>query len=357
MDAELHHQITTAAQQALAASSAPGVAIALWLDGQPLFVSATGFRDLEQTTALDIDAQFYIYSITKSLIATVILQLVEQGRLALDTPVQTYLPQIALDTPVTLRQLLNHTGGIPDYGGLPAYFAALKANPTQAWTDEEFLAATLPTGLTFAPGQGWQYSNIGFLLLRQVIETVHQRSLRTALHDHIFAPLALAQPHVAQTLKDARLLTPGYSAFFATDDSRQDMRLVYHPGWVSHGVVIATASDLARVIDALFTDQLLNPASRAAMLEAVRVPINHPFFQQPAYGLGVMIDPGSRYGVIAGHGGGGPGYSAGALHLPAVHGHRLTSVALANGDEDELGLSLAFTLAMLIGDTLAQQAD
>jgi D-alanyl-D-alanine carboxypeptidase len=121
---------------------------------------------------------------------------------------------------------------------------------------------------------------------------------------------------------------------------------------VSHGVVISTAPELARLIDALFTGRLLGAERRAAMLEPVLVPHQHPLFQQPAYGLGVMIDPQSRYGVIVGHGGGGPGYSAGALHLPDVHGHRITSIALANRDQDDLGLSLAFQLAMVAADAL-----
>jgi D-alanyl-D-alanine carboxypeptidase len=290
--------------------------------------------------------------VTKSLLATVILQLVEQARIALDTPVQVYLTQLPLDTPVTVRQLLNNTGGIPNYYALPAYFEALKADPTHSWTSDEFLIYTLPQGLTFAPGQGWGYSNIGFLLLRRVIEEVMNASLRTALHEQLFAPLDLQHTFVAQTLEDARQLTPGYSAFFRSDGSLQDVRPVYHPGWVSHGVVVATASELARVIDALFTCELISPQSLAAMLEPVLVPSKHSLFQQPAYGLGLMIDPQSQYGIIAGHGGEGPGYSAAALHIPDIHGRRITSIALANRDQHDLGLRMAFTMATILGDTL-----
>ncbi|NLE44455.1 MAG: beta-lactamase family protein [Chloroflexi bacterium] len=270
----------------------------------------------------------------------------------LDAPIQTYLPQIPLDIAVTVRRLLNHTGGIPDYGGLPAYYEALKADPTRPWTPDEFLTATLTEGLVFIPGEDWRYSNIGFLLLRQVIETVRRTSLRTALQERIFAPLGLRRTFVAQTLDDARQLTPGYSAFFAPDDSLQDIQSLYHPGWVSHGVVISTASDLALVIDALFTGRLITSQSRDAMFEAVDVAVDAPFFRHPSYGLGVMIDHESRYGVMAGHGGGGPGYSAGALDLPDVHGRWVTSVALANRDGNDLGLEMAFTMGMIVGDML-----
>lgn len=351
---ELHDRFVAAVAQELITAETPGAAVALLLDGQPVFQSGVGFRDREETTALDSDAQFYIYSVTKALIATVILQLAEQGRIALDAPVQTYLPQIALETPVTIRQILNHTAGIPDYGGLAAYFEALRADPLHAWTSTEFLDHTLPQGLRFPPEQGWAYSNIGFLLLRQVIETITQMPLRQAFHARLFAPLDLRHTFVPPTLADAQPLTPGYSAFFQSDGTLEDIRSLYDPGWVSHGVVISTAAELARLIDAILTGTLLSPASRAAMLTPVLVPHQHPLFQQPAYGLGLMIDPQSAYGVMAGHGGGGPGYSAGALHVPGAHGHTITSVALANRDQPDLGLRIAFTLIALLAETLSQ---
>jgi D-alanyl-D-alanine carboxypeptidase len=64
-----------------------------------------------------------------------------------------------------------------------------------------------------------------------------------------------------------------------------------------------------------------------------------------------MIDRASRFGIMAGHGGGGPGYSAGALTLPDARGHRITSIALANSDHDDLGLQIAFSNAMAIGES------
>jgi len=351
-DTELDRRLMEMVQAALAETATPGAAVALLLDGHPVFVSGVGFRDLERTGVLETHARFYIYSVTKTLIATTVLRLMEHGHIALNAPIQAYLTRLPLDSPVTVRQLLNHTGGIPDYGALPAYAAAVKGRPRHPWTSDEFLAYVLSKGLDFAPGQGWGYSNIGYLLLRRLIEEVTNTPLRTALHEQLFAPLGLQHTFVAHTLADAQQLTPGYSSFFSPDDSLEDIRPLYHPGWVSHGVVVGTAPELARVVDGIFTGQLLHAHSLAAMLEPVFVPGTHPLFRQPAYGLGLMIDPRARYGVIAGHGGGGPGYSAGALHVPDVHGRRITSVALANRDQPDLGLRTAFTMAMMLADTL-----
>ncbi|GAC1355528.1 MAG: serine hydrolase domain-containing protein [Herpetosiphon sp.] len=353
-DSRLDRRLMAMVQDAVATTSTPGAAVTLLLDGQAVFVAGIGFRDLERTAVLDAHAQFYIYSVTKTLIATAILQLVEQGHIVLDTPIQGYVPQLPLDTPVTVRQLLNHSGGIPDYGGLPTYFEALKACPQHPWTSEEFLSYVMPEGLIFVPGQGWSYSNIGFLLLRRLIAVVTNASLRTTLHEQIFAPLGLEHTFVAETLADARQLAPGYSSFFSPDDSLQDIRPLYHPGWVSHGVVVATAPELARVVDGIFAGRFLRADSLAAMREPVLVPMTHPLFRQPAYGLGLMLDLRSRHGVIAGHGGGGPGYSAAALHVPDVHGRRITSIVLANRDQSDLSLRTAFTMAMMLADTLVR---
>lgn len=342
--------LTTALQAARLAAGAPGISAALLVDGRPVFVDATGYEDLAQTRPLKPGAKFYIYSVTKTLIASLVLLLVERGQVALDAAFQAFLPAIDLPQPVSVRQLLNHTGGIPDYGGLPAYYAAIKAHPAQPWTDAEFLSATLPGGLAFPPGRGWGYSNIGYLLLRRLVERAFDAPLGAALHEYIFNPLGLENSFAAQSLDDARQLTPGYSRFFATGDGMADMRERYHPGWVSHGVVISTALDMARAMDSLLAGGLLSAASRAAMLQAVDVPVQHPFFRQPGYGLGLMIDQGSRYGILAGHGGGGPGYAAGALHVPDAGGRRITCAALANTDQGDAGLRAAFDLAMLAAE-------
>ncbi len=238
---ELRRRLTDAVQQVLRDAATPGAVVALVANGQVLLEAGVGTRDLAHTTPLDVDAQFYLYSVTKSLLATATLQLVEQGRIALDAPVQTYLPALPLATPVTVRQLLRHTGGLPDYGELRAYFEAVQAHPAQPWTPAEFLERTLPRGLKFAPGQGWGYSNVGFLIVRLLLERVTGSPLREVLRQGLFAPLGLQRTFVAETLTDARALTPGYSGLFSQDGALADVAPIYHPGWVSHGVVISTA--------------------------------------------------------------------------------------------------------------------
>jgi D-alanyl-D-alanine carboxypeptidase len=176
------------------------------------------------------------------------------------------------------------------------------------------------------------------------IERVTGRSLRAALADLVFRPAGLRHTRVAESLADARELTPGFGAALDRDGVVRDVTRRYHPGWVSHGTAVTTASDLARFLEALFGGRLLRPESLAAMLAATPVPGEHPPFVRPAYGLGLMIDLGSPCGMLAGHVGGGPGYATAAFHAPDVGGRRVTSVALVNRDGSDAETRIAFAL-------------
>jgi D-alanyl-D-alanine carboxypeptidase len=352
MKTALEQRLNKILQLAIERTPIPGISAAVLINGDPVFVSAVGVRELDKAVPLTPQDRFYIYSVTKILIAALILRLVEDGGVDLDAPVQETLPRLDLATPVTIRQLMNHTGGIPDYGGLPAYFEALKADPGHAWSPEVFLENTLAKGLVFAPGQGWAYSNIGYMLLRQVIETVLNTSFRSALQENFFDVLGLKDAFVVQTLADAQPLTPGFSSFFSGGEL-EDVRLKYHPGWVSHGVAAATASDLAHCIQSIFEGRLFSEQSRKAMLSAIDVKVQHTFFKQPGYGLGVMIDSDSKWGLMVGHGGGGQGYSAGVLHIPDMNGNSVTSAVLVNCDLGD-GLHTAFQLAAAVGEMSGQ---
>ena len=329
--------------QALTGAHTPGAAVALIVDGRPWLEQGAGYRDLAQTEPLPVDARFYLYSITKTLIAIAVLQLVEQGPLTLDDPLREHLPAVPLEERVSVRQLLQHTGGLPDYGGLQNYTEAVRQHPGTPWTEKEFLAHTLSGGLHFPPGTGWSYSNIGYLLLKQLIRRLTGRSLQWALHEHLFAPLGLSHTFVAGSPADSDELTPGYSAFFNDEERLEEISGRYHPGWVSHGVVISTAPETARLFHALFAGHLLPPHLLAQMVVPVPVPVTHPLFVRPSYGLGLMLDPDSPYGLIAGHGGGGPGYDTAALHFADVGGREVVAVVLANAGRP-LAMDLAFRL-------------
>ncbi len=335
--------ISAAVNAVLARTDVPGATVALVINGETVSLGL-GFQDMGRTQPLAPDARFSLYSVTKVFLAVATLQFVAQGRLALDQPMAPTFPELRLDASITLRHLLSHTSGLPDYGGMPKYHDDLKADPTVPWTDEEFLARTLPRGLLFRPGEGWAYSNIGFLLVRRAIEQVAGYPIRDVLAELLFRPLGLLQTTVAESLDDARVLTPGYRTSLSQNGDLEDISRRYHPGWVSHGVAVSTAADVARILDALFNGEVIGPAAVAEMVVPRAVVGPHPALGQIASGLGIFIGPGWKHGHLAGHGGGGPGYSTAAFHARDLAGHRVTAAALANRDWDDVGHEIALTL-------------
>ena len=155
----LEQRLLEIVRVALQEAQTPGAAVTLLIDGEPLLEAGAGYRDIEGTEPLAADAQFYLYSITKTVTAVAVLKLVQGGVLALDEPARRYLPELALDEPVTLRQLLRHTAGLPDYGGAPVYEEAVRESPERPWTAEIFLRNTLSEGLRYAPGEGAVYAD------------------------------------------------------------------------------------------------------------------------------------------------------------------------------------------------------
>lgn len=341
--------IVAAVERTLAQAEMPGAAIAFRIDGRPYLDLGVGCRDVSQTQPLPENASFYIYSVTKTLMAAAVLHQVNQGRLDLDAPIQHYWPDFAVATPLTLRQILSHTSGLPDYGGLPAYSEAVKTTPGQPWSTDQFLAVIQTRGLLFDPGQGWAYSNIGYLALKLLLENVTGRSMQDCLNELFFAPLGLQHTFVAHSLDDVTHLMPGYTSTFG--EGLQDMSQRYHPGWVSHGVVVSTASELAAMMDALMTGKILNLALVEQMTQPVYSLGSHPPLQTVGCGLGLFMDTDAPYGQVVGHNGGGPGYSIAAFHFSALAGRPTTIAAATNREGDNVGLEVVYAIARVLSET------
>ncbi len=332
----------------LVRNSIPGAAIAIVADGRSCsFAIGSRDQDPEHPTPLDPDAIFPIYSITKTFIATAILRLAEMDRISLDGAVHDLLPELSLDPAITIRHVLRHTSGLPDYGGIPDYHHDLRKSPGTPWAPAQFLERTRSSGMRFIPGKGWSYSNTGYLLLKRVLERITGMPFPTALDRLVIAPAGLRRTRVTESLADVTDLTPGFSTQLnidPTDPFPRDISRRYHPGWVSHGLIASTAADVARFLDLLMRGQLLSAPMLAQMCEPVQAPVRHRFFAHPSYGLGLMIDPYPGNGSLLGHGGGGPGYSAAVLHGANADGQTLTVAALANRDREEVGLEIAWDI-------------
>lgn len=299
---------------------------------------------------------FLGYSITKTFTAALILKLCEEGQLHLDDLLVSWFPRIAHADRISLRQLLNHTAGVPDYGGLREYHAAVKSSPSTPWSFQRFATETFDKGLWFEPGQGWAYSNPGYMLLKRVAEGVTGTSYRALISERIARPLGLERTFVAESIDDLASLAPGTSSALSLDGAPREVRAHYHPGWVSHGVVASTASELVCFVDGLFRGELLSGDSLAQMMDLVAVPTDpeasskhNPSARRgkPSYGLGLMSDPESPWGLVAGHSGGGPCYSASVFHAFDLKGASACAMGAIEG----------FSAEDLVFDVLDQLAD
>ncbi len=294
---------------------------------------------------------FLAYSITKSFIATLVLQLCAERRLDLDLPLSQWLPRVPRAAEISLRALLNHTAGIPDYRSLPEYHRAVAASPSTPWTFDEFADHTYAKGLAFPPGQGWDYSNPGYMLLRRVLELATDDVFPRLLTFRILAPLGLHNTFVAESIADLASLVPGCSKLVTTTGESVDVRTVYHPGWVSHGVLASTPGDLVTFYHSLFSGVLLPADLFAAMTTLVPVPKQTPSrWGRPGYGLGIMGDAASRHGVLWGHNGEGPGYAASAFHAQNLRGRRATVCAMCAAESSDFAADLVFATLDLLED-------
>lgn len=269
----------------------------------------------------DPDAPHLVYSVTKSFMAAAFLRLADAGRLALDDPLYAWIDDARLPR-VSLRQLLDHTSGIPDYGRLPDYHAAVRERPLDPWSDEELLARALAPGFDFPPGRGWAYSNTGYLLLRRILDGLGGL-------EPLIGELGLARTRVARGPDDLLPLAAGHSETLGGD-----VRGRYHPAWVAHRTLVSTCRDLHRFWTWLPTTRLANPET------FVPIGFDAPGFVRPAYGLGVMADPESPLGIVVGHGGGGPGYAAAGFAGRAADGEVHAAVVLS-GREPTAGIEEA----------------
>lgn len=278
-----------------------------------------------------------IYSLTKTYLAALTLLAAGTCRLSLNTPVRRFYPDVPGAQEITLRHLLQHTSGLPDYGGLPEYRAAV-AGGGAAWPFEVFADHTYRRGLLFPPGRGWAYSNTGYALLAGILEQIWQMPLAELFAQRVAAPLGLDHSIVVHTLDDPRIC-PSRSVAVGSGGTTRSVNRHYDPGWVWHRLIASDALDSARFLDALLDGRWLGDELTDTMTRLVAVGEPHPPWSEPSYGLGLMGEPAGARGALYGHDGGGPGYTTSAYYAPAAR-RSVAVIAAAEAPAAVLGAAL-----------------
>lgn len=302
--------------QDVVTAGVPGV-IARVQDGSETRLVAAGVSDLATGAALRPNARFRVGSITKTFVATVVLQLVEEGRLSLDEPVGRRLPGLLANADtITVRQLLNHTSGLFNYLDDPTVLQGLVQN--RVFTPRELVAIAETHPSTAPPGTKWAYSNTNYVVAGLLVEAVTGHPVGQELRTRIFEPLGLRDTSFPVTT--AKI--PGYHAhgyvpsellpagfvdpkFPPTPDGRLvDVTELNPSSYWAAGAIISSAPDLSRFYRALMTGRLLTPSMLRAMKTTVPTDPTNP--SGPGYGLGILRLP-TSCGTNWGHDGAVPG--------------------------------------------------
>ena len=272
---------------------------------------------------------FQIASLTKPFTAIVVLRLAEQKRLSLDDKASRWLPWLreAYDG-VTIRQLLNHTSGVP---------RDLRRENVDEFTIEEFRRRFLAEKPGFAPGTQWEYANSGYTLLSLIAERAGGADFGALLSRHIFRPAGMVQTRYRAPF----VRRPGRARGYDWVDGRWQPAPPVYSGFGNSGIE-STARDLARFAAALQARRLLAPSSYRQMLSPGRFadgkPLQFPFRGAPtSYGLGWFLST-SCGEPMAFHGGVIAGYSS---QLNWATRRNVSAVALSNGKSgtDRIGVA------------------
>jgi D-alanyl-D-alanine carboxypeptidase len=323
------------------------------------WAGSAGVRKLGETAKPPTDGHFRIGSNTKTFTATLVLQLVADGKIGLDTPAADYLPEFGLDRRITVRMLLQHTSGLFNHTG--EYYPDGTFAPGIPWQGKEYvdnLFHTYPPGelvrlalskpTRFEPGTDWSYSNTNYVLARQLIEKVTGRSLAEEMRRRILGPLGLsgtvspgASPEIPEPHADAYYRYEDAGQWKVIDVTRMN------PSWVSSaGDMISTTQDLHTFISALMSGKLLP----ATLLDEMRTP--HP--KSPGYGLGLFVQHGtspspfpqpSRPVTLYTHNGGFWGWGAMMYSTPDGTTTMTASVTSGDAELDFMATAMAFQKA------------
>ncbi|WP_411137821.1 serine hydrolase domain-containing protein [Streptomyces sp. C10] len=298
-----------------------------------------GVADLRTGAKVPVDGQVRAGSNTKAFTATVVLQLAGEGKVAVDAPVERYLPGLVrgegiAGRRITVRQLLQHTSGLPDYTDFIADPTG-KARHTYV-RPRALLDTALAHKAVFAPGTKWAYSNTNYLLAGLLIEKVTGRPLAEQLTRRVIDRIGLRHTYFPG-VGDEGIREAHPQGYFAAKPGRSlDNITELDPSWGwAAGQIISTPSDLNRFFTALLDGELLEPAQLAQMRTTVKVPESAGIGPGVRYGLGVTSAPLSCGGRSWGHGGDIPGY--GTRTGVTDDGRAVTVAVTADGPPTEEG--------------------
>lgn len=290
----------------------PGVAVAVVRDGKVIKAAGYGMANLELNVAATPDTVFKIGSVSKQFLATGIMLLVQDGKLNLDDPISKFLegtPDTWKD--ITVRHLLTHTSGIVREA--PGF------DPLKIQSDADVIKTAYGVPLVFKTGDKWQYCNVGYFSLAEIIHKVSGKPWGDFLTERVFAPLGMSSTRTTTMTDLVQNRANGY-AWAKGKYQNADIYFALRPS----GAFLSTVNDLAKWDAALYTDKFLTKATRDQMWTPVKLNSGETY----AYGFGWSLDPAGSHRQVH-HGGALPGFRA---EFTRLVDDKLSVIVLTNGD-------------------------
>jgi len=280
----------------LKSSNAPGAAVLVVRDGKPVFKSGYGIADLRTLHPIDSETNFRLASFTKQFTATCIMLLVHDGRLDYDDHLTDIFPEFpAYGKSITVRNLLNHTSGLPDYEDI-----LMKQYPHTA---DEKIPQILDAGVLklleqqtagqFPPGSKWQYSNSGYAVLAMIVEKISGKPFGQFLRDRIFAPLNMNSTLAYEKGKN-EVPRRAFGHTKQRDGNWRETDQSPTSAVLGDGGIYSSIDDLEKWDRALREHTLLSEADMVPALTPVQTTSGAAKFQSGkavSYGFGWFLDP------------------------------------------------------------------
>ena len=290
--------------------------------------AAAGVGNLETGEAPPLDGEVRIGSNTKTFVAVVILQLVQEGKITLDEPIETYLPGLlhgeGIDgAKITVRQLLQHTSGLPEYTDTVPGETDIFQIRDNYYSTRDLLDVALSKPAAFEPGSQFKYTNTNYIVLSLLAEKVTHRPLAEQITKRITEPLGLNHTYYPNPGEEEIRGTHPHGYHRNSQGELEDITRKDPSEAGGAGAMISTPSELGTFIQATFNGTLLNQDSIAEMKKTVDT--GRP---NRGYGLGIFSMSLSCGGEAWGHTGGFPGYTTQNMVGPDGTSVTIASTAL-----------------------------
>ena len=324
-DADLAPKVDQAVEAQRMEQKIPGVSVAVCRNGKVIKATGYGLGNVEWNGAVTPETIFQTGSVGKQFTSMAVMMLVEEGKIGLDDKITKYIPESpAIWKDVSIRNLLTHTSGISDYGGEEDLMGKGVINFRKDYTEEDLIKAFATMKMDFQPGEKWNYSNTGYVLLGIVIHRVTGKFYGDFLQERIFKPLGMSSTHIISEADIVPQRSGGY---------RLEKGELKNQEWVAptlnttaDGALYTNVLELAKWDAALREKKFVKPTSYELMWSPVKLNDGKTY----PYGFGWSLEDKGGFKAVS-HTGSWQGFT---MAINRYEKDALTVIVMTNLDSD-----------------------